>query len=202
MTVEFLFSFVIAVGFFEILFRFCLSLTVIEVAQYIAFSTARAQMSSDLSPEFQTANARTKYAALLKNRRMANLFSNGWYKISSPTDIEIKNGFAGNDFNAQYSEPSGENLEDRFIPFIGVRLNLTAIILNFNVPFLGRTADSSETFTTKVTGFLFREPSQGECREFMLQRYQKILSLDSNSRFQKAAPFARDLYLPLEDNGC
>lgn len=74
-------------------------------------------------------------------------------------------------------------------------------MLDFNVPFLGRTSDGDEeSFSAKVTSFLIREPSYQECHEFFgEQRMDAILNLDP--RFSKAAP-TKNMYFNLEDNGC
>jgi hypothetical protein len=199
-TIDFLFSIVIAIGIGGVLFALSFTLSVVEITQYIAYASARSQVGAQLTPELQMDAARRKYRELTTTGTFSSLFRGGWFEISRPDQLEVKSGFQGDSFNDEYNASfGGFTNEDDLIPFVGVRTKLTAKMLAFNVPFIGRTGNDPEGFGTRITGFLIREPSSQECMDFMAQRHSAIRALDP--RFTNLNLVDAD-YIPMEDNGC
>lgn len=199
MSVDFLFGIVITFTIMLALFRICYSLLMVEVAQYIAYSTARAHAVADINVEEQRKAGMNKYKELKNNPAWAHLFKDA-FQMNKETDRIIRSGEADGGTFDDYVFGSFDGTELSGIPFIGVVLNIKLTWLNMSIPFLGRTSDADEEFKTNITGFVFREPSFRECREFMEARYEEILRLDP-SRFSKAQS-AKQGYVALEDNGC
>lgn len=84
-TIDFLFALILTLGFFVLLFTMTFTLTVVEIAQYITFSAARAMSASNKDPTVQVEVARRKYGSLLAEGSPArSLFQGGWYSLSSP----------------------------------------------------------------------------------------------------------------------
>ncbi len=195
LTLDFLFSFIICFLVMQILFALCFTLSVIEVSQYILFSTARSHMASNVSQTVQIESAREKFKELTTTGAFASLYSGGWFTISKPGDLEIKGGGQEDTFDEEYGKESF-----RGIPFEGARAKLTAKVLNFQIPFIGRTTDEDDGLSTNVAAFLIREPTQNECQQFMKDRHAAIKNLDPN-RFGQLQ-IKDDSYIPMEDNGC
>jgi len=199
LTAEFLFSLILCAGLCMVLFALNFSLSMAEVAQYIAFSTARAHAAAQYDQATQTQKAKEKFAELINHPALKPLFNNAngnsWFKLSG---LDIRGGGAsGADFADEYSY-----IENR-IPQVGVRINFTASVLNMKIPFLGSTSKdpNGEGFTAKVTGLLIREPTQEECMELQVKgRYSAILNLDP--RYKVLGGKGERQYVPLEDNGC
>lgn len=201
MTVDFMFGIIITFVIMITLFRVCFSLLVVEVAQYITYSTARAHAASDISVVAQREAGMTKYKSLKDNKVWKHLFKNS-FKISNDDDEGIlRSGEeSGGTFEDYNNSGASDGSELSGIPTIGAVLDIKLSWLNMNIPFLGRTSDADQEFATKTTALLIREPSFKECRDFMKARYEKILQLDP-SRFAPAMS-AKDKYVALEDNGC
>ncbi|MGZ3774196.1 MAG: hypothetical protein ACXVCY_11670 [Pseudobdellovibrionaceae bacterium] len=195
-SAEFIFSLAICVGMIIILFSLNFSLSMAEVAQYIAFSAARAHAAGHLDQDQQEKMAKDKFNEFLTNSVLQPLFNNpdnGWFKL---TGLDIRGGGAtGKSFQNDY--PSQK---DR-APQVGVRFNFSPQLLNLKIAFLGSTTDdnTSNGFSAKVTGFLIREPTQKECWEQIKIRYSTILNLDP--RYKRIPPDVTK-YNPMEDNGC
>ncbi len=195
-TVEFLFAFVIAFGLTMLTFSLTLSLSVVEVAQYIVYSSSRAHAASNFDKDAQQKAGRTKYSSLINSEAMAPLFQNGWYKISSPAQLEIRSG-GGENFEKEYG---GTNSGLRKF-YQGVRANLRIAILEMKIPLLGSVApeDSDVGFSTKINSMMIREVSHSECLEYMKNRSKALWTFDGANRFSK---FENSSATPWEDNGC
>ena len=198
LTAEFLFSLILCAGLCMVLFALNFSLSMAEVAQYIAFSTARAHAAAQYDQATQTQKGKDKFAQLINLPALKPLFNNpngGWFKLSG---LDIRGGGnSGSDFGDEYTY-----VENR-VPQVGVRINFTASVLNMKVPFLGSTSSDAngEGFTAKVTGLLIREPTQEECMELQVKaRYSAILNLDP--RYKVLGGRGEGDYFPMEDNGC
>lgn len=196
-SVDFIFSLVLCVGLCIVLFSLTFTLSMAEVAQYIAFSTSRAYASGHIDEDKQKELAQNKFANLMANGVLKPLFSqtpgSSWFQLSN---LEIKGaGTSGQNFNGDYPYS-----EDR-LPQVGVRLTFTPNILNLKVAFLGSTSLDGEPFGAKITSFLIREPTSKECFDLQIKkRYDAILNLDS--RYGNLANKGKNQYVPLEDNGC
>lgn len=196
LTAEFIFSLVLCAGLCIVLFSLNFTLSMAEVAQYIAFSSARAHAAGHLDSEKQEQLAREKFNDLINNPVLKPIFNaseGGFFKL---TDLDVRGG-----------GPSGRSFTDyktteNRMPQVGVRFNFNARILNMKVPFLGSTSEDADAgFNAKVTGLLIREPTQKECKELQIrQRYSAILDLDP--RYKVLGASGVNKYQLMEDNGC
>lgn len=213
LSVDFLFAITIAAGMIMMLFAFTVTLSMLEIGQYIAFSTARSYSVAHQDQNRQTAIARSKFESFTKSAnfpKLSPLLSNGWFEIDQKS-LDIRGGGQGSagsgglTFNEEYG------YEGNGLPQEGIRFKLKAKILKMNIPFMG-SIDNDDDFGTYITGFIFREPTADECNKSMAVniRYSAIKALDSSNRFSRAIsnvqaygghPGDRD-YFPLEDNGC
>ncbi len=196
-TIDFLISLMIASVFCTVLFIFTFTFTVIEISQYIAFSTSRAFIAGHLTTSDQERLATNKFNQFLGkggNPELLPLFQNGWYELSKP-DIRGA-GESGRSFESDYGNPDGVNSS-----YTGVRLIFNAKLLMLNFGFLGSTSKSGDGFLANVTGLMIREPTTEECKKQFTRdnRYRAILDLDP--RFNNYRTTS-DKYLEMEDNGC
>jgi hypothetical protein len=206
LTIDFMFALVMAAVLVIVMFAFSMSLTMLEIAQYIAFSTARAHASAHLDQEKQTLMARQKFRTFLDDRKfpaLAPLLKNNWFEISERS-LEIRGGGTTGANEATFNEIYAYRQDT--VPQTGVRFKFQAKILKIKIPFVGAITEDSD-FTTYVTGFLIREPTSKECKtQFELNtRFKAILDQDSRFRsiYQGAMPKAQQSqYFGLEDNGC
>lgn len=199
-TAEFIFSMVICAGICIVLFALNFTLSMAEVAQYIAFSTARAHAASQIDQNKQIEVARDKYRALLAQPPIATIFNkpdgDGWFVLSTPNDVEIR---GGGDFDSGFAEyPTAE---DR-VPQVGVRFKFRPRILNMRIAFLGNTSEDPDAgFEANITAMMIREPTVEECWRQQLQpRYDAILNLDP--RYRVLGDARKNEYVAMEDNGC
>jgi hypothetical protein len=189
-TIDFIFAITLVFGMTMVLFSLSLSLSVIEVTQYITFAVARNYHAAHIDPQTQTETARQKYVNLVSSPALKPLFTGGWFVISKPEDIELG---PAEDLASANSEP------DRGI-FTGARVALNAKALEIRIPFFGTTFDQEDGFATRVSSFIGREPSTAECMGFNQQRFNAIISLDqANYGSPGVDPNA---YAVMGDNGC
>jgi Flp pilus assembly protein TadG len=193
-TVEFLVAMVIAFGLTVLTFSLSLTLSVVEVSQYAVFSASRAHSAGNYDIDAQKKAAQTKYGQLIGSAAMAPLFSNGWYEISSPNQLEIRSG-AGVNFEREYGGNNNrKNLQ-------GVRATLKAKILELRLPLIGNVSPEDDGFSTRLNAILIREVSQRECQDYMDQRREELWRFDGGSRFSRFRK-TTELATPWEDNGC
>lgn len=196
LTAEFLFALVLSAGLSIVLFSLDFTLSMAEVAQYIAYSTSRAHAAGHIDQDKQEELARNKFKELVNNPVLKPLFNNpdvGWFSLSEP---DIRGG-----------GPSGRSFddypyqEDR-VPQVGVRFDFKPQLLNMKIAFLGSTAEDPDAgFSAKITGFLIREPTHQECYDLQIKkRYEAILNLDQ--RYKILGQSGAGRYVPMEDNGC
>lgn len=197
-TVDFMFAIITAGAFTALLFSMSYALCVVEVTQYVMFSTARAYIASNKDYSAQTEAARLKYTNLtVGNGPIASLYATSWFTLSKPDQLDIRGGYGGGD--KQFSEDlaGGSDAENRNW-FQGVSTELTLGILAFSVPGLGATYENDESdFKTRVNAILIRESTQQECRDFIEARRAAIGRLSSGGRYYQPSA-----YVPMEDNGC
>lgn len=165
-TVDFLFAFVLILGFSAVLFALTFTLTVVEVAQYSTFAAARIYLAGHKSETIQRQVAANKFNELTtKNRVFAPLFKNGWYKVQEEPWIgDISNymsDYATSEFNA----------------FWGAATTFNAPILQFQIPLFGSTDPNDKGFKTTIGSYLGREPSAQECTAFAKNRWIGIRAL-------------------------
>ena len=187
---EFIFAIMIAAGISIVFFAINFTMSMAEVAQYIAFSTARAYAAADVTIADQEANGRGKFNSLLNKPAIRGLFNNpdgGWFKL---TNLELR-GDSSSNFDSEYSESR--------IPQSGIRFKFTPKLLNLRIPLIGNTTTDGEDYGATINGLIIREPSQEECKKQVQARYDTIVTIDS--RFSDLAKDTSS-YMPLEDNGC
>lgn len=186
-TIDFIFASILVGGFFAILFSLMLTLSVVEVTQYITFATARVYHGGHWSKEKQEELANTKFQQLIEDPVVAPLFKNGWFELTGGPGIQ--------DWNELYQQTE----EDDSGNFIGSRVQLAAKIMEFRIPLIGETSDLENAFSANVASYLNREPTSMECYEFMSaeNRFEAIKNLDATYRNSNV----RD-YVVMEDNGC
>lgn len=198
-TTDFLFAVIVAFGMSALVFSLTFTLSVVEITQYIVYSAARAQAGAHENPDKQATLARNKYDQLKQNPVFSPLYSNGWFEISSKTDLEIAQGketLNRKSFADDYPARGGTNRES----FHGVRTTLTAKMLELTLPLIGKVTPEDDGFKTRIAAILIREPTQQECQDYMRVRREKLWEID-NRRFT-ALPRAPDIAVPWEDNGC
>lgn len=195
-SAEFIFALVISAGVCIVFFALNFTLSMAEVAQYIAFSSARAHAAGHVDQDKQIQLAKDKYLALINNPVLQPLFNNpdgGWFRLSPQIDVR-----GGGDTNASFDNEYKAS-EGR-VPQVGVRFDFSPRLLGLRVAFLGSTTEDDAGYSAKITGFLIREPTQKECWDKQItKRYTAILDLDP--RFRELAKEER-AYVPTEDNGC
>lgn len=186
-SVDFLFSFLIVMGLTYLILALALSLSFVELTQYISFSTARSYYAANKNQTLQRQQAEQKYRSLVAHDAWAHFFKKlSWFKIDS-ADSVIKN--RDSYFNNQF--------EGQPELFTGASTKFTTKLLAFNIPFIGSTApeeDEDPGFTTKISSYLGREPNAEECRNFNRERIKILKSLCRNCDNFKAFSIA--------DNGC
>lgn len=199
MTAEFIFSITLCAGLCVLLFALNFTLSMAEVAQYIAFSSARAHAAGHLDQDKQEQMAKDKFAELTNHKVLKTFFTPegaNWFKLSA---LDVRGGgAAGKSFDDIYPAVS----DDQRMPQVGVRFSFSPSLLNIKIAFLGSTAeDPDQGFTANISGLLIREPTQKECWDLQVKpRYSAILDLDS--RYQELGGSGENKYIPMEDNGC
>ena len=196
-TADFIFSFLLASMMTTLLFGLCFTFTVIEIAQYISFSATRSAIPAHKSHDDQKRRAERKYDQLISNSVIKPLLNlnNGWFTLAlDPRDIKL-NENPNDDFRDEYSgDPSPV-----IVPAAGVKLTLTANILNLNLGPLGRIeSETGNGFNLKIGTLLLREPTQQECQKLIESRYGRIQGLEPRYSMLGNA----SSYFPMEDNGC
>ena len=194
LTVDFLFAIVLAFGLFTVFFALTFTLSVVEVTQYVAFSSSRAQVASNLTRAAQRAAARDKFLQLTNSAEIGNLYKNGWFTVSDPI---IRQGLGRNDtFAKEFSRSTGEPF---LKVFTGVSIPFQAPLLKVKVPFIGKNQDDDAgLFKTHLNAILIRESSQEECYDYWEERRGALSQLPSgDSKFYVPSSYAR-----MEDNGC
>jgi len=183
LTLDFIFASTIFYVFASVLFSFAITFSVVEVFQYISFSSARSYSLADTDIAEQEARARAKYQSLAFHPTMRPLLENNWFAVE---DVQIGN------FSNRGSED--DNTSDANT-FHGVIIPFNAPILYKRVPLLGSTASNPDGFLADIQSFLGREPTQDECLIFNEDRY--------NNFIQQTYPASdADSYLNMADNGC
>jgi hypothetical protein len=201
LTAEFMFSIVLCAGLCIVLFSLNFTLSMAEVAQYVAFSAARAHSAGHVDQDKQEQMAKDKYQELITHSVLKPIFGAGgakWFQVPEAPDIR-GGGVSQKSFDDVY--PAFDE-ESQRIPQVGVRFAFSPKLLNIKIAFLGSTSEDPDAgFTTNISALLIREPSQKECWELQVKkRYSAILKLDS--RYKELGSQGENKYIPMEDNGC
>ncbi len=181
LTLDFIFASMLVFGLSAIIFSFGMTLSVVEVVQYISFASARNYSLAHLDEEMQRERGTQKYQELVTNPAIRPILENGWFAVE-PVIIS--------DFNGEYNpDPSYESDN-----FIGARIPFSAPILYKRIPLIGTTASDPEGFTANIQSFLAREPTFRECQSFVNQRANAFQSLNYILVIDQVAA--------IMDNGC
>jgi hypothetical protein len=193
-TTEFLFAVIIAFGMTLITFSMTFTLSVVELAQYVVFSSARAHAAANFDVDAQKKEAQLRFDQLVNNAGLRPLLGkpDGFFTFSKSSDLDIRSG-DGKNFESDYTTTSRNSMQ-------GVRATFVANILETNWPLIGKISPEDGGFSSRVTAVVIREPSQKECLDYMSERNEVLWTFDGNNRF---APFRKtDLPPAWEDNGC
>lgn len=195
LTLDFIFALMLGMGFTLVFFALTLTLSLVEVTQYISFAVARTSWAAHETRSLQMAVGNQKYAELLEIPVFRSLFGQGWFRLPAQPNY----GSPTDGFNAEYQVKPG----DDSATFFGVRLQIEARILDISMPMLGKSKTQSSTGVANVQTFLGREVTTTECREnFNRARWTAIQGLDSiyaTASSHGANPAAVGL---ITDNGC
>ncbi len=176
------------IGLFQLFYAITYTFMVAHLTQYITFASARLFFAGHIDVQSQEALAEKKYTELTQNSAAATFFKNA-FVISNFEAREF------NEFATQF--PWRQK-------YVGVRVGFESKVLDFNVPFLGRTGSqlAGQGFTATMGSFLYREPTSTECFRFIEERAQAILNL--NGKFNQAATYGFDIGTVgvFSDNGC
>ena len=196
-AVDFLFAFVLVSGFAFALLSLTLTLTVVELTQYITYSSARSFMAGHISYVEQTKLGQAKYSELVTNPIFSPLYKNGWFIIQ---DDKANIGDHENEapFEVIQYPPKGDEPNN----FWGTSTSFTAKVLNFRVPLYGSTTDNDGkgAFISYIGSYLGREPSQSECEgSFVKNRWKQLRNIIGSAvkTYTK-----EDGYHSFTDNGC
>lgn len=189
-TVDFLFAFVLILGFSALLFALTLTLTVVEIAQYSTFASARVYMAGHKSEEIQRQLAVDKYLELTtKNKVFAPFFKNGWFTVQPEPWVGNIVGLI----------PEYANQHNAFW---GTATTFAAPILSFEIPFVGSTDPEDRGFQTKIGSYLGREPTSAECTAFVRNRWNAIRTLRPSSGVSYETHTNPAGYTAFIDDGC
>lgn len=164
-TLDFIIAFGLVFGLTMILFSFAMTLTAIEIAQYLTFSVTRNAMAGNYSPADGQQEGQKKFKTLMQMPPYKILKSQ-WFKIEEDEQIV-------RDFTTELDADT-----KRGHAFFGCRLDFQAKILNLTVPFFGST-ESTTGYKTHIGSYLYREPAATDTLKFYEFRWQNIQALDS-----------------------
>lgn len=187
-AIDFIFALVLVFAFTAVLFAMSMTLSVVEVTQYVTFASARNHFAAHETKQKQEELAEAKYQQLVNSPALKPLYNNGWFELR---DFKVGEGV---DYQQIQNDP------DAFT-FYGSTVFLRAPVLNFRVPFFGRTAsDENAAFQAQIASWLAREPSTEECMEFNKARMRLIKQMDGNA--YNISQLNENDYVVMTDNGC
>jgi hypothetical protein len=184
LTIDFLFAFILVFGLVGIFFAMSLTLSVVEVVQYMTFASARNYFAAHLNEEMQRQQADSKFASLKEHPTFKPLFTNGWFILSN---------YETRSFAEDYP-----TTPPQYSTFWGSAVNFEAKMLDIKIPMFGSTSkkEGKSGFSTRISSFLAREPNSDECMSFVKQRFTLL-----TSKFGAGSANA-SAYVPIDDNGC
>lgn len=211
-TLEFIFGITLSIG--VLFFMMAVSFAIVgqQIAQYISFTSARAQASAQLTVAAQELAAVTKASNIAKKIFTTSgggnsLVSNEWYEMNGLAtwsdgiwDTEFGSG------GENFLEVS--NLKFDWVPHRGVSLQYTAKILGMRIPFFPKAGDK-EDFKTRVYSLMVRHPTTEDCRAFFaparwaegITRIPDFPNAVGNSRFNQVDTYAKNTESTYENMG-
>jgi hypothetical protein len=198
LALDFVFAFTLIFGFTTIMLSLSLTLTAVEMTQYLTFTSARAYYAAHMDPPAQREQAQKKYDTLLQSDAYSFLSRGSWFVLSGPYI-----GDATDSPELESYKQTGGNPNR----FEGAVTYFTARILSFSSPFFGSTDPdgdgSGSRFSTHVGSYLGREPTVQECIEFTKNRWKKIRSLAVAGGGKSYSTGTSDsAYTVIVDDGC
>lgn len=200
LALDFLFAFVLMFGFTLILMSVALTLSAVEMTQYLTFASARSYLGAHISREDQSDDATAKYSQLLTSPAYAFIRRGSWFEVF-PTPYL---GNAANNPQLQGYQQSND-LEPNL--FVGAVTYFTAKILDQQIPFFGTTAPSGDGtgsgFGVHIGTYLGREPTSLECIDFVRQRWKAIrqIAVEGGASGYNTGT-DEGAYTTIVDNGC
>lgn len=199
-TVDYLFAFFLVSGFSMVIITFSLTLTMVEVVQYMSYAAARNYFAGHISQDRQSRAAAEKFFSLKTDPAIAVLLSGGWFEVPNQSFMASSTITQVEPFR-EYNPNPQHNL------FHGVVVAFNAKILDFQVPFFGSTKKSNadgeaQGFKTNITAFLGREPTFTECNRFNADRWtaiRRLPALNGASNYSYSPPTSE--YIVINDNG-
>lgn len=193
LAVQFLFGWVLAMGFVAVFAALTLTLSIAEVVQYITYASSHSLMLGQSNPNKQEESAVYKYSMLTKTSEFCTFFKhcnpNGMFSINPDPQLGINPVF-----NPQANYP---------YLFMGVWTSFKADILDINIPFFGSTSEgagSNNLFSSSIGSYLGKEPTVEECQSFDEKRLGWIYQ--RNQRYQNVSPDEVKDKDFIFDNGC
>ena len=155
LSVDFLFSITISCLLLIFVILTSLTFSLVEVAQYVAYSTARTYFIGHANYDEHTSRAEERFNDLRGKFFKEGEHLSDWFFLS---ELSIhNNGVKGID----------DQIRTRF----GVGFTFTSKVLTMNIPFLGDVGESGGSstggFDFPIAAFLGREVSVDECKKFV-----------------------------------
>lgn len=207
---DFLFAFVMVIGIAIFIFAMTFSLATIEIAQYIAWSTARNYAAANVTKEVAEQNARDKFKNLIAHFPLLTGVGSDspWFRMSEDNLVVGDNLADGIDTELSFSGDDRNN--DFRQPWTGARMKIMlSLFAGLKVPFLGKVAEDPTLFEFPVRAFIIRHPSQVDCQNFFYgKRFTEgIKRLEESRSGGPLAPDSAFVAPPIfggygEDNGC
>ena len=183
LTVDFIFASMMVSAFSVIIFCFSMTLSVVEIVQYISFSVARNYSLAHENEDEQRRRAQEKYDELITNQIFRPFTDSGWFELRP---VQIGN------FNSDY--PSNPD----YAAYVGARIRFSAPILYKRIPMIGTTASDPDMFNANIQSYLSVEPTFEDCEGFMLQRANAFQNLTTTPGYSFPAS---EVHIMM-DNGC
>lgn len=198
LVVDFMFAFTLIFSFVTIFISIAITLTTVEMVQYLTFAGARAYFASHHTVDSQREQGHAKYQELLGTAAYGFVKNGNWFTVEAPFVGDVTSGVE--ELNAYAQPPDKPNR------FHGVVTYFTANILSASSPFFGSTDPERDgtgsTFGTNIGSYLGREPTMEECQKFMTDRFKAILSMNANGGAAYSTGVDENSYTVIMDNGC
>ncbi len=182
LTLDFVFASTLIFALSAVIFSFGITLSVVEVVQYMSFASARNYSLAHQNEDRQRERGEQKFQELATNPIFDTMVEFGWFEVGQ---VDIR------DFNSEFSPDISYDSSN----FIGARIPFSAPILYKKIPMVGSTASDPDAFQANVQSFLAREPTFEECRALISQRAQQMSTLGFSQIDINAV-------VTLMDNGC
>ena len=201
LTLDFIFALMMTMGLSLVFLAVAFTLSMVEVGQYVTFSSARASWAAHKNREKQIELGRRKYQELRMNPALRGILTKQWIRFGQ---IDFGDPLRGHndDYPGSGQDSNAANDNETFI---GARMRFQSTVLDFNLPLLGDSQDDDDTGVANIQTFLGREVTTDECNNnFNAQRWQNILSMQAQGAGQvyNGASGVAQPPPQLTDNGC